>query len=352
MQVLCIDIGRGTQDILLYENGQVMENCTCMILPSPVALVQEQLQRAVSSGRTPVFYGTNMGGFSLAPYIKRLRTENKQIMATFSAAITFSDYPDELTQQGVKIISEDELSHIKANDEFYPICTQDVNLKSILAGFKQWGVDVNLTGIAVAVQDHGRAPQGQSDRRFRFEHYANMLKTRPDLFDWAYMRSDIPAYLTRMLAVAYNLPADLPLLCMDTGMAAVIGALEDKTVVAAQNKIIVNIGNGHTLAVYLHGDTIVGLWEHHTKKLNADKIVYLINALISGELDNDQIFNDGGHGAFIDSDNFRHIKPDLICLTGPNRGIMDAYGYYPAAPYGNMMLTGSYGLLKAYLKLS
>ncbi len=349
MQILCIDVGRGTQDILLYDSSLRMENCISLVLPSPVVLTRQKLKQAIDSGRRPLFWGTNMGGFSLAAYAAILKEQGKKIVLTHEAAKTFNDYPEELLPLGVSLITDDELPELMSQAEFFPIKTGDIDLAAMLAGFSKLGISANLDGIAVAVQDHGQAPPDMSDRRFRFQHYQQLLAADTPLFDWAYKRSEIPAYLTRLQAVAGSLPPDLPMLLMDTGIAAVLGALEDQKVSATENKLLVNIGNGHTLAVYLQAGKIAGLWEHHTGRLNANQINQLLKALINGSLDNDKIFAGGGHGAFINPRTHKPKKPELSCLTGPNRAIMAGYDYYLASPHGNMMLTGAYGLLRAYL---
>lgn len=348
MQILCIDIGRGTQDILLYDSKKRIENCPSLILPSPVALIRQKLEYAIASGHTPLFWGTNMGGFSLKPYIAQLRKQGKALLATHQAAKTFNDYPEELLEQGVRIITDEELEEFIARKEYFPIETRDIDLEVIRIGFSNWGVRLDLAGIAVAVQDHGQAPPNTSDRRFRFLHYRKKLEAGNQLIDWAYMRPDIPQHLTRMQAVADSLPDDLPLLVMDTGMAAVLGSLEDGKIAAAKHKLVVNIGNSHTLGVYLQLEQIAGLWEHHTSRLDAQHINRLLEGLISGELDNEGVFTSGGHGAYINTRVYRQEKPELTCLTGPNRAIMNGCGHYQASPYGNMMLTGAYGLLRAY----
>jgi uncharacterized protein (DUF1786 family) len=33
MRILCIDVGHGTQDILLYDSEKNLENCTQLIIP-------------------------------------------------------------------------------------------------------------------------------------------------------------------------------------------------------------------------------------------------------------------------------------------------------------------------------
>jgi hypothetical protein len=36
-----------------------------------------------------------------------------------------------------------------------------------------------------------------------------------------------------------------------------------------------------------------------------------------------------------------------VAVTGPRRSLVEGLGYYPAAPYGNMMLAGCFGLVAA-----
>ncbi|MCO5220121.1 MAG: DUF1786 domain-containing protein [Thermomicrobiales bacterium] len=56
-----------------------------------------------------------------------------------------------------------------------------------------------------------------------------------------------------------------------------------------------------------------------------------------------------GHGAAFD-DAYRSLEPfQFVAITGPNRGIARGLGYHEAAPHGDMMLTGSFGLVDAVL---
>ena len=80
------------------------------------------------------------------------------------------------------------------------------------------------TVVAAAVFDHGAAPPGVSDRIFRFEYIAEIVRQN-DLTAFAYQSVDVPEQLTRMQAVARCAPRDLPAVIMDTGPAAAVGAL-------------------------------------------------------------------------------------------------------------------------------
>lgn len=151
--------------------------------------------------------------------------------------------------------------------------------------------------------------------------------------------------MTRMQAIRDTEPNAL---VMDTGAAAVLGALEDPVIRKAQDKgvTIVNAGNGHTLAFTIEGDEICGVFEHHSRVLlNEGSCQKYLTKLQDGTLTNEEVFDDHGHGAAVN----RPCNPSLIAVTGPNRSIIlpDAY---QAAPHGDMMLTGCFGLLSIWMK--
>ena len=55
------------------------------------------------------------------------------------------------------------------------------------------------------------------------------------------------------------------------------------------------------------------------------------------------------YGAVI-ADDYRALSPfRFIAVTGPNRGIAAGLNWHQAAPYGDMMLTGAFGLVEGYL---
>ncbi len=62
MRILAIDIGTGTQDILLFDSSGAVENCVKMVMPSPTALLAERIHRATALGQPILFTGVTMGG--------------------------------------------------------------------------------------------------------------------------------------------------------------------------------------------------------------------------------------------------------------------------------------------------
>jgi len=199
----------------------------------------------------------------------------------------------------------------------------------------------------VAVLDHGAAPPGVSDRLFRFQHLQEAIQQDNELASLAYMKEDIPSYLTRMKAVAGSADADLPLLLMDTGAACALGALEDPAVAEHERRLVVNAGNFHTIAFNLRQSTILGLFEHHTGRLTIQKLDGFITRLLSGELTNQEVYQDGGHGCHIAGSD--RDQP-FFTITGPRRHIASGSIFRPhyAAPYGDMMLSGCFGLIRAF----
>ena len=49
MQILTVDIGTGTQDILLFDSERAPENCLKLVMPSPTLLISEQVKAATAA---------------------------------------------------------------------------------------------------------------------------------------------------------------------------------------------------------------------------------------------------------------------------------------------------------------
>ena len=346
MKILCIDVGRGTQDILLYDGEKNLENCIQLIIPSRAVLAEKALKKVISEDRDILFTGTTMGGFPLGQRFKEY-VKRRNVYATPLASRTFRDDPDVVREMGVKVISEDEAKGMISTGIAH-FEMMDIDIKGLFRAIELMGESSNFDGIAVAVQDHGTGPKGMSEREFRFQNYRRLLQGGGNLLEFCYKGNDVPGYLTRMKAVAELLKDTKNLLLMDTGMAAVLGSLEDERVATFRRKLVVNVGNGHTLAVLLDGEEIQALFEHHTSLLDEVKLHTYIKRLLRGEVTHEEVFADGGHGLYVrERAIFGNVK--VISVIGPNRTLLKREEYYHPSPHGNMMLTGSYGLLRGYL---
>jgi len=91
---------------------------------------------------------------------------------------------------------------------------------------------------------------------------------------------------------------------------------------------------------------VTALFEHHTSMMSADKIRDYTQRLIRGSLTESEVLDDGGHGCIYAKG---HARVSLIAVTGPRRELVSGSGWYFAAPKGNMMLMGCFGLIAAAL---
>ncbi|KAF1078892.1 DUF1786 domain-containing protein [Methanogenium sp. MK-MG] len=333
--VLLLDIGRGTQDILFYTPGQPIENSVKMVLPSPNVITGQAIEQAAAEGRPVHLEGPVMGGGKNTRTIKQWLPKGLQLSATPSAALSIRDNLDYVKSIGVTVTETPP-------EDAVIIHTGDYMKAELQETCSRFGIEYPKN-LAVAVQDHGYSPD-MSNRKFRFLHMRETLERG----DWniSSLIQDPPApSMTRMQAILDTAPDAL---VMDTGAAAVLGALQDPVVQNARDRgvTIINAGNGHTLAVTIEGDEICGVFEHHSRVLiNNGTCQHYLTKLRNGTLTNEEVFDDHGHGAAV----HRACSPSLVAVTGPNRRkiLPDAY---QAAPYGDMMLTGCFGLLSTWLK--
>lgn len=349
MRILAVDVGTGTQDILFFDSEEAVENCPQLIMPSPTAIVAQQIRRATARGEAVLLTGVTMGGGPCHwAALEHLR-HGLKVYATPQAARTFDDDLALVEKMGVKVVADEE---VRGPLQARRIEMGDLYYDQIIGLLKGFGIEDEPDGVAVAVFDHGAAPPGVSDRRFRFEYLAEKVCEANPLAAFAYMRHEIPPHLTRFQAVAQTFRAPQPLLVMDTGPAAVLGALEDEEVGAAKEALIINIGNFHTLAFHLKEGRILGLFEHHTGEITREKLEDLLRKLAQGTLINAEVFEGQGHGALI-LDNGRRRRGNaapFVVVAGPQRGLLEgsALKPYRAVPHGDMMLAGCFGLLRAY----
>ena len=361
MKILTVDIGTGTQDIFLYDSKLDIENGFKLVLPSPTMMIHRHLKQTLHL-RTPILLtGHQMGGGPSAWAIEEYARAGIPVYMTPSAATTLNDELDKVEVLGIKIISDDERRKMKDVEEFE---LKDFDFELISKTFNDYGVSLkDLGAIAVAVFDHGNAPAGVSDRQFRFDYLDERIREKNSLSAFAYLSNDIPKIMTRLQSVADSageLPC--PLVVMDTAPAAVLGANFDPVVAKRERKIIVNIGNFHTLAFRL-GDGIEGVFEHHTGEIDLPKLESLIRRLADGSLKHQDVFDDMGHGALVYGDNpFEFGKDEFdVVVTGPRRSMFmtedegrrtdsqssSVLRPYFATPFGDMMIAGCFGLLAA-----
>jgi len=335
MKILAIDIGAGTQDILLFDSQKKTENCISLVLPTPSKIFAEKLK--AMEGHVYI-HGDTIGGGSLIRVILHHIQKGYRVVMEESAAYSLRNDLDEVKSMGIEVGRKPE------SDDFQELEIREVNLPVLKNFLFHLGENLRLDVIAIAVQDHGVSPKGVSDRAFRFANMEMMLRkdNRPESFH--FLEDTIPNYYLRMRSAvnAVRRSSSVPLLIMDTSFSAILGCLDEVT----GPSLIVNVGNGHTIASLLIERKIEGLYEHHTHELTPKKLENDLRLFLRGELSSKKVFEENGHGALT-------LKPYTgevpIIVTGPNRDLFKgtSFKFIYAAPGGNTMMTGPMGLVRA-----
>jgi uncharacterized protein (DUF1786 family) len=88
--------------------------------------------------------------------------------------------------------------------------------------------------------------------------------------------------------------------------------------------------------------------------VSAGQIVAFAERLALGALTNDEVFQTKGHGAYhADRSLVSDGMPPIVAVTGPRRAKIreSALAPYFAAPFGDMMISGCFGLLRAFAEV-
>ena len=104
----------------------------------------------------------------------------------------------------------------------------------------------------------------------------------------------------------------------------------------------------HALGYALTGTHIDAILEHHTGELTSERLAQMTTEMQLGTLTQATVFNSNGHGVhYVTPPPYR---PQVTIVTGPRRSAVMPYlpNAHPAAPHGDMMLTGSFGLLDGF----
>jgi uncharacterized protein (DUF1786 family) len=339
LRVLAIDVGAGTQDILVYDGRTTPENCVKLVVPSQTQVIAGLIRAVTAAGSPLHLSGRLMGGGASSGAVADHLAAGLPVTAEPDVARTLHNNLDRVRAMGVNIQES-------APPGATIVELGDVDLPAIGEALAHFGVEMPDT-VAIAVQDHGYRP-GASNNDVRFEYLQRLVENGGALVDTVFREA--PDGMTRMEAVAGLVPGAY---LMDTGAAAVLGSLGDPVVARAVDSsgaILVNVGNMHTFATLVKARRLYGLFEHHTGGITLEIIQELVERLRVGTIDAARFTREfDGHGAALDPV-YRDVGPfDFVAITGPNRALARPLGYHEAAPHGDMMLTGSYGLVEGVL---
>ena len=355
MKILAVDVGTGTQDILLFDSRMDIENSFKMVQPSPTMMTYRRLKEATRQGLDVALKGVTMGGGPSHWAAEDHLNAGYKLYATPDAARSFNDDLELVADMGIILISDEEVE--KLPKDVLKLELRDFDFYQIYRAFSQFNVSLDdLDCVSVAVFDHGAAPPGYSDRQFRFDYIKDRVNRDAYLKSFAFLAKDVPDIMTRMGAVVSSAKSlDTELILMDTAPAAVLGAMQDNNIRLKEKTVLVNVGNFHTIAFRLNANGITGVFEHHTGMLDTDKLDRLLVKLSNGTLTHEEVFLDNGHGALILDPGSDHISKEdfLIAVTGPRWAMMKNSNLMPyfATPHGDMMMAGCFGLIEATASL-
>ncbi len=348
MRILAVDMGTGTQDLLLFDSSGPVENSIKMVMPSATTIAAGRIRAATAARRAVLLTGVIQGGgpchWALEDHVRSGCTAH----ATPEAARTFDDDLSRVEAMGVRIVGEDEASALSGVER---IELRDLDLAAIRRALAAFDVSGAFDGLALGCLDHGDSPPDYSDRLFRFDHLRRVVGRENDLRAFACLPDELPEYLTRARTMVACAEGDAPIVFLDTGPAAALGALQDPRVAAADEQLVLNLGNMHALAFHLRGTRITSLYEHHTGQMSDEQIEDFTQRLVSGELAHEEVFGSKGHGVFYATDGAASKGgAPFLAVTGPQRGRLrkSRLDPYFAAPHGDMMISGCFGLVCAF----
>lgn len=350
MKILAIDIGAGTEDVLLYEDKKSsIENCIKMVLPSPCQIYAKKVKEETLHGNDLLVKGDTVGGGPLSHALKSHVKAGLKVYMTKKAAYTVRNSLTQVIEHGIEIIPDSGFENFQGETIFL----KEVNICQLFKFLKDFGEPFSdIDFIAIAVQDHGVFPKEMTNRQFRIHKINELLRNNPKPEAFAFKENEVPSYYLRMRSAVYRAKRELPhaqVLVMDTSPDAILGCLMDSTVENNNPLLAVNLGNGHTMAAIISNGEITAVLEHHTRLLNSQKMVCLLKDFVEGKLSNEQIFNDNGHGMFYLQKPPGYTNIERIVVTGPKRNIL-AQTNLPvhfATPGGDVMMAGPIGLVEA-----
>ena len=257
---------------------------------------------------------------------------------------------------GIRIVSDDEAKLLP--DDVHRVELKDLDLPAIRAALAAFDVSPEFDGLALACLDHGAAPPGVLRPPLPLRAPpARRRRGKNDLTAFAFLPEELPDYLTRaraMMDTARAQDPDTPSVFLDTGPAAAIGALQDPHVAAAETQLVLNLGNMHALAFHLRGTQHhQPLRASHRRDLaRADRRLHRApdrrHARARGSLQQQRATASSTQTA--KPHQRRAATTPLVAVTGPQRSKIrnSRLDPYFATPHGDMMISGCFGLLRAF----
>ncbi|MHA2501989.1 MAG: DUF1786 family protein [Candidatus Kariarchaeaceae archaeon] len=345
--ILSIDIGKGTEDILLVDPEEgLSENCPQAILPSQTKLLYQRLEKA-GHHKHWYFDGEIMAGEPWHQLVYRhAKKEGNSVSMSAVSSLSLRYSHDQVISRGIMIKEQPPAGSIT-------FWTKDIDWHRIDAFVNAAGYKItDVKTVLLACQDHGNPDgPGQSSRDYRMRTVYNSLQEEPTIASLLTPHDQVSERLPRHKALIasalthFNHLKGHDIHIMDSSPAVVNGIdpIDDKS-------IIVNVGNGHTLVAILQSNQVSAIYETHTGAVTVDGISKVLQGMLSNTLTHDIVLQSGGHGLFQrkDFDDSDTLSAYSIYLIGPNRDKLKSLGGTYSYPISNMMMAGPVGLYRAY----
>lgn len=342
--ILTIDIGAGTMDLLCYVPEEQMHYKA--VVKSPVHTMAAAINATTGD---LLVRGVEMGGGPVTAALQA-RVQSAEVIISSAAAATIHHDPARVAAMGLQIIAEEAADDLANTGRYESITLGDIELDRIRQIVTGFGLPFEFETVAVCAQDHGVAPVGVSHLDFRHQLFKARLDKAPYAHNLLYSADHIPDEFNRLKSIAgavHQLPTQ-SVYVMDSGMAAILGAAMDPSVQGRSTFMVLDIATSHTVAAVMRQTELLGQMEYHTHDITLDRLEQLVRDLPEGRLTHEQILVEGGHGAYLrEAPGFDRIE--AIVATGPKRRLMldSTLPVTWGAPWGDNMMTGCAGLIEA-----
>ncbi len=328
--VLCLDIGSGTQDVLLACPDSDFDNWPRFVLPSPARALAGRIRKCTQEQADIWLCGSNMGG-GVGSAVREHVAAGLKVYSTREASSALHDDPDKVVQFGVQF------------SEYPPFGAVPVTLADYSSVF--WDAFLRMAElpaprqVLASVQDHGLHPEG--NRVGRMQAWVDLIAADPVPSHWIY--TQVPENLTRLTALQQSTGGPVA----DTATAALLGLLCVPEVFNRsfrQGITLINAGNSHTVAALAYRGEIRAVYEHHTTMRSKEDLEKDLHEFRLGWLPSEIVQAAGGHGTAYAPPCPEAGGYEPTFIIGPQRDRFHGLGSF-IAPFGDMMLAGCFGLL-------
>ena len=105
MKILAIDVGTGTQDILIYDTKKELENSMKLVLPSPHLYISQQIKQTEND---IYFEGEIMGGGKIKKTIEEHMKKGYKVVMEEKCAKTIRDNINQVKSYGIEIADKNK----------------------------------------------------------------------------------------------------------------------------------------------------------------------------------------------------------------------------------------------------